>query len=414
MVAIGVLLAFPVLPVLPNSYTIAVITSFLLLGAMIKPTDSNRYSFQRPWLLSGIFIILLLSVLYSQDFNNSIRALEKRGALVIFPLIFFLRRAKLNQKTVRIYENIFIAIIFLFFTWVNVKVVFVIHDYIKEGSLVSSWSGALQNDMFSYFYRTRFEKISNIHPTYAGLFVLFSAGILSVRMINRDYRRIKNRTIVLSLIFILLAYAFLIAAKGPLLAFLIALITVAFIRLKRSKFYWMTGTVLTIFIASVFLIPPLKDRAKELVAPNKMNEVSSVSIRKVIYKASWSLTKEVGLWGVGVGDVQDQLDKKYQKYDITKIKEDSLNTHNEYMNMLLSAGLLGVFIMIFTIGWPLFEAIKKKNANFIFFLTLMIIAFLFENLLSRQKGVLFFAVFYLIYYYHLIDKETCRQDIQNI
>ena len=413
LIAVGALLAFPVLPVLPNSYVIGIITGFLLLGIFIKPIQRKMYRFQWPWLLSSIYIVLVLSLLYTQDFQEGIYALEKRAALVIFPLIFFLRRGKMNQRTVHIYENIFIAIIFLFFTWVNIKIVLDIQNYIREESLVNSWQGALQNDLFSFFYRTRFEKISNIHPTYAGIFALFSAGILCVRMIDGFYSSRKAKTVVIFLIFIQLGFGFFIAAKGPLLAFVVAFVTVAFVRLKRSRFFLIAGSLLILFITSVLLIPPLKDRAKELLVINKEDVVSSVSIRKVIYKTSWSLAKDEGLFGVGVGDVQNHLDKRYQKYDIEEIREDSLNTHNEYMNMLLSAGLLGVFTMILTLGLPLFESIKKKEANFIFFLSFMMIVFLFENILSRQKGVLFFALFYLIYYYYLIDKETCRQDIQS-
>lgn len=412
IVAIAFLLVFPVMPILPNSYIIGAVTGFLLLGIFIKPVQAKPYYFQKPLLLSGIYIVLILSLLYTQDFNEGLYALEKRAALVIFPLIFFLKRDKITYLTVHIYENIFIVIIFIFFSWVNLKIALDINDYIQEGSVINSWYGALQNDLFSFFYRTRFEKISNIHPTYAGIFVLFSAGILSVRILNGTYNSRKTYSAAI-FILVLLVYGSFIAAKGPLLAFVVAVIVVSFIRLKRSKFYWITGGILILFVASVFLFPPLKKRANEFLLPTKEDAVNSVSIRKIIYKTSWNLVKEVGVLGVGVGDVQDQLNKKYQKYDIKEIREDSLNTHNEYMNMWLSAGLLGLFIMIFTFGLPLFEAIKKKNTNFIFFLAFMIIVFSFENILSRQKGVLFFALFYLIYYYYLIDKETCRQDIQN-
>lgn len=414
IVAIALLLAFPVLPVLPNSYLIGAVAGFLLLGLFIKPARLQDYPFKRPWILSGIYLVLVLSLLYTQDFNEGIYALEKRAALVIFPLIFFLKRDKINQSTLRIYENIFIALIFIFFTWANIKIALAINDYIQEGSVINSWQGALQNDLFSFFYRTRFEKISNIHPTYAGILVLFSAGILSVRMLNGAYNSNKKlKAVVLIFMFILILYGFFIAAKGPLLAFVIALIIVSFICLKRSMFYWITGGILILFVASVFLIPPVKNRAKELLVFDKEDVVSSVSIRKVIYQTSWGLVKEHGVLGVGVGDVQNQLDERYQKYDIEEIKHDSLNTHNEYLNMWLSAGLSGVLVMVLALGVPLWESIKKKNANFIFFLSFMMIVFLFENILSRQKGVLFFALFYLIYYYHLIETETCRQDIQS-
>lgn len=413
--ALTLLLFFPVLPIRMNSYIIGFVMLLSLAGLFFQSSRKPAFHFEKPWIISISFFILAISLLYTQNISEGFFELEKRSALIIYPLIFLLRKKQISQKMLQISEYVFIGCILILFTWVNIKIVFSIKEIINEGILVKNWSDILTNESFSFFYRNSFQKFSMIHPTYACILSLFSSGVLIINLLNGDYSdKIKRKIFIFLLIAILILYSFFLAAKGPLLAFVISLVVVLFIKLKKSQFYIVSSSLILIFAIAILILPPLKERVKEVFYPNQTEVISSVSIRKIIHQSSWELIRENGLFGLGVGDVQTNLNKKYETFNEDKVTSGSMNTHNEYFNLWLSAGLAGLLSLLITLVLPLVDSIKRNDLNFVFFLVFISICFLFENILSRQKGVLFFAVFYLIYYFYQVDNKKCPQDIQNI
>lgn len=412
---LSLLLLFPILPIHLNNYVIGFVMLFAVIGLFVK-SYKPVFRLEKSWIITGSFLVLLISMLYTINASAGFFEIEKRAAMVVFPVIFLLRGRLLPKKTVRFYEYVFISVILIFFTWVNINIIISAKQIISEGRIVSTWHDVLTNEQFAFFYRRLFQKFSNIHPTYACIYSLFALGILIIQFLNGEFtNKLKLKIVNALIVLILLIYSLFLAAKGPLLAFIISMVVVLFIKLKRIHFYIISSALVSIFIVAIVVLPPLKDRINEVFHPNRTEVISSVSIRKIIFKSSLQLIKEDGLFGVGVGDVQDNLNRKYQPYHEDKFTTTSYNTHNEYFNLLLSAGVIGIISLLLTLIFPLIAAIKKNQTNLIFFILFISICFLFENILSRQKGILFFTIFYMIYYVHLIDNQKkCQQDTQNI
>lgn len=412
--ALFLLLLFPVLPIRINSLLIGFVLAFSLLGLFFKANFKQKFDY-RSMLLASSYFIIAISLLYTKEIGIGITSLEKRAVLVLFPIIFLLKKNSISSNIRELFEKTFVLIVLLFLIYANIKTFIDIKAAIDKMVEQWTWTQAFQDERFYYVYRTIFTKVSNIHPTYASIYALFSIGILVNNLLSGNYEGKRVwKIVILFTIVILFLFSLLLAAKGPLLAFFISILFVLFLRLKRTHFVLTTIGLVLIFIISTFTVPNLKNRVKEVIHPNQTEGISSVSIRKIIHTCSWELIKENWVFGYGVGDIDEALSTCYEKYDEEKFASRFFNTHNEYFNLFLSAGILGLLSIVITLLYPFIESIKLKDYNFLFFIVFIMICFLFENILSRQKGVLFFAFFYLLYFYHQIDNSKCQQDIQSI
>ncbi|MFH2143882.1 MAG: hypothetical protein ABIJ97_15770, partial [Bacteroidota bacterium] len=105
-----------------------------------------------------------------------------------------------------------------------------------------------------------------------------------------------------------------------------------------------------------------------------------------VIESSWK-------YGVGIGDVKNELIDQYLKNNNFNLAEQKLNAHNQYLETTIGLGITGVAILIIVLFIPFF---RKKNYILYSFLILIIVNFLFESMLNTQAGVTFFAFFYAL------------------
>lgn len=88
-----------------------------------------------------------------------------------------------------------------------------------------------------------------------------------------------------------------------------------------------------------------------------------------------------------------------------------LNAHNQFSDTIIAVGLIGLALLLIMFAIPIYLWIKNKTFDIIFFSLLIIIAFnsLFESVLERQMGIMFFVFFYFI----LFHKNFCQQSTDN-
>lgn len=73
------------------------------------------------------------------------------------------------------------------------------------------------------------------------------------------------------------------------------------------------------------------------------------------------------------------------------------NFHNQYFQVFAELGIFGFLILVALLVLSLKKAINRKDFLAIAFTILMISLFLTESFLWRQRGVLFFTVFYMLF-----------------
>lgn len=113
-------------------------------------------------------------------------------------------------------------------------------------------------------------------------------------------------------------------------------------------------------------------------------------------------------YGVNYSLLKDNL----PEYQIVKhcIKHE-LNAHNQFSDTIIAVGLLGLILFLLMLITPVYLWIKNKSFDIVFFSMLVIVAFnsLFESVLERQMGIMFFTFFYFL----LFHGNFCQQTTDN-
>lgn len=106
--------------------------------------------------------------------------------------------------------------------------------------------------------------------------------------------------------------------------------------------------------------------------------------------------------GLGFNASQQKIREKGVEYNVFQGNHHSegyqnKNFHNQYLQVFSELGFIGFALLIIILLFNLKTAIKNKDFLHIAFAILMISLFLTESFLSRQRGVVFFTVFYCLF-----------------
>ena len=182
-----------------------------------------------------------------------------------------------------------------------------------------------------------------------------------------------------------------------ILAYVLALFVIAGITLfSSSKISLKKKALYTIVIIFIILgairLPTLNQRAKELLTKETYTEYkrnNSTSTRLTIFRCSFETVREQFIFGVGVGDVEDELLNCYDKISFDLV-EKNYNTHNQYLSILLGTGFIGLIAFLFFLYYTTMLFYKTNQFEIFLVLIFFIISFISENILERQNGIILF------------------------
>ena len=118
--------------------------------------------------------------------------------------------------------------------------------------------------------------------------------------------------------------------------------------------------------------------------------------RLIFWKCSIELIKENVLFGVGIGDLFEELSACYTNIGLPRLNR--FNCHNQYLQMWLSIGIVGFATFISLLVFHFKRAFKSKDSIYLAFLVVICLGFLTESLLELQRGIVFFILISLIFY----------------
>ena len=123
---------------------------------------------------------------------------------------------------------------------------------------------------------------------------------------------------------------------------------------------------------------------------------NSLEYRIIINYCGFLILKD-NILGVGLGDNEDVLYRKYQEINFKAGIKEKYNFHNQYMEELTKHGLIGGVIFITLILYSILVGFKKKQYLFYVSLYIMLVC-LVESYLNRQHGIMFTAFFLPLFY----------------
>lgn len=105
--------------------------------------------------------------------------------------------------------------------------------------------------------------------------------------------------------------------------------------------------------------------------------------------------KENIVFGVGAGDQKAAL---APQWGYTIEEQDMVsNTHNQYLDTWMATGLLGLAALLAMMIVPICYAWRRKNFLMFCFISIFAVSILFESMLERQMGVVFYCVMLLLF-----------------
>jgi O-antigen ligase len=350
-----------------------------------KEFTFKTHFFYVPLMLIGLYF--LTSVLFGGNFYASWKEFERRAVLLAGPLLFMMRPS-INVETLRkasmafILSSIVLSLLFIFLH---------IRHFIVEG---------ISSETYFFTLRTSFEKLTNVHPTYFSLFSGASVILLTRQLLSKDL----TSSMKWGIIFFLLILSSGIVFSGARASIVATFLCVIILFLLKKRY--------TYLLFASLLILPLIYVGRDVIFTRFINfydvltgqmsiGTMGTSDRLTIFQCSLELCKQNWLFGLGPLNIQSALNGCYSIANPALAIKHTYNTHNEYMNQLLSFGLLGIITLVAFI----FCLLKNpKRLTLVFLLGVLFgLQFLTENLLSRQHGL--FTVCLVLGVFNRIDRS---------
>jgi len=378
-----------------------------------------KFVFTIEMLLPIVFFLwMAISCFWSTDFIGSLHALPKESSLLLLPFscaIIFVYKKELLIKYYSISMSFYVVFFlirafFRFFTENNTTVFFG-HELVTKELNAIHFSAFVSVAFFYFLTKEIKTKIDYLQLLLITLFLFL----------------LNSKSIILVDILLVGLYFFFYSKSANKMRLrnitLLGLVFFSFLFFNRIKekieFEFQLNTENNIGHA---VIPKeiVGDRIismKEAWENKKFKQTdffSGTSFRMYQFRMFLEIMKEENVFfqGLGLNASYKKLEEKGVKYNVfkgDKVTEgyQKKNFHNQYVQVFAELGFIGFVFLILILFINLKKALKNKDFTHIVFAILMISLFLTESFLWRQRGVVFFTVFYCLFNtIHLSEKEN--------
>lgn len=344
----------------------------------------KRYSvvqlIRNSWDILAYFIVLAFGLLYSDNFEAGLRVLETNLALIAIPFIFG-RMSELEEKQAhQVFYSFAIGLCAA--SLICLGNAFIIYN--KTGA----------TDVFFFYNLT---DILYFQPTYFAYFLIF---VITYGLYLIYYQETISHIIVkfISIIFLFI----MLMLTGGQTAFISMLLIFAFFILKflieeKSKIKKVTIVLVVFMLLDMFLTV--------IVGLDRTTLLSDSWDRLVLWESGINAIPNP-LLGVGTGDYKVILNQYYLDHGLQKFASESYNSHNQFIQLLFSNGLLGVTVLILMVARPLYLSFKSGNILAILTLFPFLIYGITEVFLGRYQGIVFFAFVHQFFIAQLNSKRA--------
>ncbi len=411
-----VFLVATILLTIPLNYAFSSIATILLVVYTLLTAKKRHFNFSLSLALPVfLFLVMCTSLIWTVEFKCTLKALSKEIPLLIIPVVLaFTRLWSKQQKDIVKFYSWGMVVYALFY------VIRAFSKYFNTG------------DTSVFFYHELVTK--DVNAIYVSVF-------LSVALFYFLVKKYKKRIdyMAFGLLFIMV---FLLSSKNILLAdiFLI-LIYVLFWSGITKKAKWTIGVAFAALVVIAGYYTKIGERIKSELEPGTEMAVRESGSNAISIQEAWNkdtftqndyfngtsfrvyqiriftemMSEDpVLLTGYGLNASLNRIKEKGEEHNVYKGDEthrgyNSLNFHNQYIEVFADLGLIGFLVLIVMLGINLKNGFSNKDFVHIAFAFLMIALFLTESFLWRQRGVIFFTVLYCLFnkelYSSIIEKE---------
>lgn len=256
------------------------------------------------------------------------------------------------------------------------------------------------NNVHVFFYTELCSVL--MHPTYFSMYINLAIIVLLYLIISA--KEVRTQSISAIVLYFLMLMSILLSARTAQATIVITSILFVLMMFKsfqlKSSGIAILATVILMTIPTHLLLTKLNNRYTQvenaIAIPDQGGKVeyNSTTGRMEIWKESFEVLKGNWLLGTGTGDIKDELVKTYKSHDFKYGYEKELNSHNEYLQIWLSIGLIGLLLILLVHLIPVIQYRSYPDLIFPIFMIICGMNALTEATLETQRGVLFFAFFF--------------------
>lgn len=322
IVLFGLIGIYPIVPFNASStLLILFIVTILYLGKREQTFDFSFKKIKLVLIYTLYFFFLALSILYSSNKGEAIKRIIQFLPLLVVPAALCFSNIYITNKLK--------DIIFMSFTWVNVIFTFLVmlvffkHVYFQQ---IDFLNYLFDYDKFQFVINENIPKdYPFVHKAYFSMGFVICA-IYSLDMVFEKGLNNKRQLIFHSLLFFYFLFWIFYAFSFPnIIALVVSVIILLFFRLK-SKSLIAALALFAIATGALFVIKSFDkdvERGLNILSFRSLSkETELLDPRLEVYESLEhlisSFTKNQYLFGLGVGDVQDALNKSYQHNYRTK------------------------------------------------------------------------------------------------
>lgn len=382
------------------------IPPFMLLWGLSRILESRGkgiLNFQLKGYQTWLFILFIVfclwqfaGIIYSDDIKAGWNIFLSRLSLFLFPFVLVipgekvLKNLKFILKLFACSTTIYILFCFLYAFYRSTS--------FQNGHFVYNQPPP-EGYWMSYFYGSYFS--IHQHPSYLAMYVILSIFIAFETWFEKSLK-FYGRVLWLMISVFLLISIYFLSSRAGILTIILLVPFYFFYKLKQKR----KGLILALSILLIlFVIFPLirsNERVKivfDEISEGTLKQNVLQDGRVMIWRSALQIIPNNLIIGVGIGDVRTELMKEYIKIGNKELIENNYNAHNQFLEILLENGLIGLIIFMVLFVFMAFIAISEKNLLFGLFLMMMIIFFMFETVLYRLAGISFFSLFSFLLLY---------------
>jgi O-antigen ligase len=352
--------------------------------------------------MSSLYLVYLIGLLYSTNLSFGKEVIETKLSLLVLPFIYVFY-SDVTKKYLDKYLYFFVAgsAVYALFS-----IGYALLCFYRPFSF--DFPHSKFNLGVNYFYYTNLSRF--LHPSYSSMYS--STSILAILYFTHS-GKLKSKWLGFLLVSFFTVYILLLSSRAGwfVLAILMGVLIYQLIKAK----YTLLGLSILCVLFGMFTyfnisnttnfsgrIPVGKDVFNAIKGKNESNEAilsgkdGTVS-RILVWKTSASLFLNHFIFGVGTGDSKDELMREYKKRGMTRELETELNSHNQYLTVAVSLGIIGLLIFGVMLLYPF---LLRRSGEFYFFSLFMMIVtvnLFFESMFETQAGIVYFSFFYTIF-----------------
>jgi len=376
---------------------------WMILWLLAEKYSKNKspFRFEIAGMLLMVFYLLhIVGLIYTKNLGEGLFDIQVKLSLIIFPL--FLPRYKHSLL------NNLDKILLWFVSGVVISII------ICAGVMLNEF---IHNpDYFNYFSRfplyVIYSRFSIFHHTsYFTLFLVFSIAVLFYFIRTKQNNSLR-KFLIITLIIIISALTICLSSRAGIIGLLVILLW-NILSFLQNKTNWLSVSVLVLIFALPLLIFIKNDRFSRFFAKASYKEIFQEEIKNVdnnsferiyIWNSAVKVIKQNWFFGVGTGDVKDNLRSIYNNNGFVKGVKRNYNAHNQFLETWIGLGIFGEIVLLTILIYGFVKGIKNRDILLQSFIILLFVHFFFESMLNRLAGVIFFSFFYSLLLYRNANK----------